>query len=61
LEQSPARDKYVAAEHHANAQGICQQNHVNYRSAEDMKQMQEGINWLITTESEHPLLLEVFL
>ena len=61
LEQSPARDKYVAAEHHANAQGICQQNHVNYRSAEDMKQMQEGINWLITTESERPLLLEVFL
>lgn len=61
LEQSPARDKYVAAEHHANAEGICQQNAVTYRQAKDMQQMQEGIDWLITAESECPLLLEVFL
>ena len=61
LEQSPARDKYVAAEHHANAEGICQQNNVNYRRAENMKEMQEGIDWLIETETEYPLLLEVFL
>lgn len=61
LEQSPARDKYVAAEHHANAEGICQQNSVIYRRAENMKEMQEGIDWLIETETEYPLLLEVFL
>ena len=61
LENSPARDKYVAAEHHANAEGICQQNHVVYRQAKDMSQMQEGIDWLIATNSERPLLLEVFL
>ena len=61
LEQSPARDKYVAAEHHANAEGICQQNAVTYRQAKDMQQMQEGIDWLTATESERPLLLEVFL
>ena len=61
LEKSPARDKYVAAEHHATAEGICQQNHVVYRQAKDMSQMQEGIDWLIATNSERPLLLEVFL
>ena len=61
LENSPARDKYVAAEHHANAEGICQQNHVVYRQAKDMSQMQEGIDWLIATNSERPLLLEFFL
>ena len=61
LEQSPARDKYVAAEHHANAEGICQQNNVSYRRAENMKEMQEGIDWLIEAETEYPLLLEVFL
>ena len=61
LENSLARDKYVAAEHHATAEGICQQNHVVYRQAKDMSQMQEGIDWLIATNSERPLLLEVFL
>ena len=59
LEQSPARDKYVAAEHHATAEGICQQNNVMYRKADNMEQMQQGIDWLLTTESERPLLLEV--
>ena len=61
LEISPARDKYVAAEHHANAEGVCLQNHVAYRQAKDMSQMQDGIDWLIATDSERPLLLEVFL
>ena len=59
LEQSPARDRYVAAAHQTTAEGICQQNHVGYRQAADMQQMQESIHWLIQTESEHPLLLEV--
>ena len=59
LEQSPARDKFVAAEHHASAEGICQQNQVGYRKATNMQEMQQGIDWLLQTESEHPLLLEV--
>lgn len=61
LENSPARDRYVAAEHHATAEGICQQNHVVYRQARNMTQMQEGVDWLIATDSERPLLLEVFV
>ena len=59
LEQSPARDRFVAAEHHTTAAGICQQNGVAYRQATDLLTMQQGIDWLLTAESEHPLLLEV--
>lgn len=59
LEQSPYRDRLVAAEHHTTAEGICRQNHVIYMKAEDMEQMQQGIDRLLQTESEHPLLLEV--
>ena len=59
LEQSPARDRLVAAEHHTTAVGICQQNGVDFRQATDLQSMHEGIGWLVETESEHPLLLEV--
>ena len=60
LEQSPARDKYVAAEHHTSAEGICMQNHVTYLKATNMAEMQQGIDNLLNTESDHPVLLEVF-
>ncbi len=60
LEQSPARDKYVAAEHSANAEGICRQNNVSYLSAHSMKEMQKGIDQLLSDQSDIPVLLEVF-
>ena len=59
LDQSPARDRLVAAEHQTSAEGICQQNVVIYKKAGDMLAMQEGIDWLLQTDSERPLLLEV--
>ena len=60
LEQSPARDKFVSAEHHATAEGVCQQNDVVYLSAHNMAEMQQGIDTLLNTESQRPVLLEVF-
>ena len=60
LEQSPARDTFVAAAHHANAEGICQQNDVVYLSASDMPQLRAGIDTLLNIESDCPVLLEVF-
>ena len=60
LEQSPARDKFVAAEHHTTAEGICQQNDVVYLAAHNMEEMQEGIDTLLYIESQRPVLLEVF-
>ena len=60
LDQSPARDKFVAAEHHATAEGICQQNHVAYLKATDMEEMKKGITTLIRQECDTPMLLEIF-
>ena len=60
LEQSPARDAFVAAAHHTNAEGICQQNDVVYLSASDMPQLRAGIDTLLNIESDRPVLLEVF-
>ena len=60
LEQSPVRDSFVAASHQMSAEGICQQNHVVYLRADDMEQMQKGIETLLSLESDRPVLLEVF-
>ena len=60
LEESPARDQFVAAEHHTSAEGICMQNNVTYLKAENMEEMQQGIDTLLYIESERPVLLEVF-
>lgn len=60
LEQSPVRDSFVVASHQTSAEGICQQNHVVYLRADDMEQMQKGIETLLSLESDRPVLLEVF-
>ncbi|MBP3756113.1 MAG: 2-succinyl-5-enolpyruvyl-6-hydroxy-3-cyclohexene-1-carboxylic-acid synthase, partial [Prevotella sp.] len=59
LEQSGARDRYVAAEHCTTAEGICRQNHVAYMCATNMDEMQRGIDQLLAMDSERPVLLEV--
>ena len=60
LDQSPARDKLVAAEHHTSAEGICMQHHVHYLKATNTEEMQKGIATLFRQESDTPMLLEVF-
>ena len=60
LEQSPARDKYVSAEHHTTAEGICRQNDVVYLSAHDAHELPSAIDTLLYIESDRPVLLEVF-
>ena len=60
LEQSPARDRFVAASHHTSAEGICQQNNVVYLRAENMDEMRQGIDTLLYIEADRPVLLEVF-
>ena len=60
LEQSPARDKFVAAEHQTSAEGICRQNQVTYLRAGNMDEMHQAIDTLLYIESDRPVLLEVF-
>ena len=59
LENSPARDRLVAAQHQTSATGICKQNDVVYLKATDMETMQRGIDTLINIESTRPIVLEV--
>ena len=60
LEQSPARDNFVAAAHHTTAEGICQQNDIYYQQATNMEDMKKGVELLLNSEFSRPMLLEVF-
>ena len=59
LEASPARDGMVAACHTARAEGCCAQHGVDYRAAYNSEDLYSGITWLVQSESDRPLLLEV--
>ena len=60
LEQSPARDAFVAAEHHASAEGICRQNDIVYLRADGPQDLQQAVDTLLYIDSNRPVLLEVF-
>ena len=60
LEQSPARDRIVAAEHHTSAEGICRQNDIVYLRADGPHDFHQAIDTLLSIESDRPVLLEVF-
>lgn len=59
LEQSAARDRYVAAEHHATAQGICEQNDIYYQQATNADELQKGLELLVNADFNRPIVLEV--
>lgn len=59
LEASPARDRFVAAEHRAQAEGICHQNYVYYQQATCMKELKQGIDLLLSEDFSSPMVLEV--
>lgn len=60
LEESPARDGIVAAEHHATAEGICRQNDIVYLCANGPHDLHQAIDTLLYIDSDRPVLLEVF-
>ena len=60
LEQSAARDKFVAAAHETSAEGICQQNNIYYQQATNMEELQKSIDLLMNSDFSRPMLLEVF-
>ena len=59
LADSPAHH-LVAGTHHTSAEGICRQNNVGYLHANNIEQLYQGIEQLITMKSQRPVLLEVF-
>ena len=61
LNQSPVADTFVAAQHHATAEGICQQNDIYYQQATTMEQIRQGIDLLFSEQFSRPMVLEVKL
>lgn len=61
LADSPARDTYVMAKHHATAEGVCLQNRVEYRQVKPTDDLAAGIQWLVEERCPRPMLLEVML
>lgn len=61
LADSPARDTYVMAKHHATAEGVCLQNRVEYRRVKLTDDLAAGIQWLVEERCPRPMLLEVML
>lgn len=59
LKGSPARERFVMAQHSASAEGLCQSYDIRYRTASNMQELEAGIDWLLHEEDSRPLLLEV--
>jgi 2-succinyl-5-enolpyruvyl-6-hydroxy-3-cyclohexene-1-carboxylate synthase len=59
LKESNARERIVMACHHTTAEGICMENNVGYVGIRRAEQIAGGLEWLMNTESERPLLLEI--
>lgn len=61
LEKSPVHNTFVAAQHNTSAKGICEQFNIEYKQATNTINLQSAIQWLRTSKSERPKLLEVIL
>lgn len=59
LEQSAARSTLIAASHTVSAEGICHQFGLTYRKVSSEQDLQDGIRWLGSVESNRPVVLEV--
>ncbi len=59
LENSPARDRYVSAQHHITAEGICQQNDIYYQQAQNEEELRKGIDLLLHADFSRPMVLEI--
>lgn len=60
LQDSPARDNYIAARHDTTAEGICRQNNIDYLQAHDTTELDRQISLLVNGSGNRPVLLEVF-
>ncbi len=58
---SSASAAFIAGSHTATAKGICESYNVEYLSACNKKEIQNGIDSLLTMDSNRPILLEVLI
>ncbi len=60
IKDSPVCKTMVSARHEVNARGICEANNIDYLCAYDGNDMERKMYHFLTTETERPLLFEVF-
>ncbi|MGN1374938.1 MAG: 2-succinyl-5-enolpyruvyl-6-hydroxy-3-cyclohexene-1-carboxylic-acid synthase [Prevotella sp.] len=60
IRESAACDKFIAGSHNTDARGICTQNDIGYLSATNTEELYIGLATLMTSNSQRPMLLEVF-
>ena len=60
LNQTPALSPYIAASHQTHAQGLAQSYGISYLSARNDQEVEQCLPKLLATESERPILMEVF-
>ncbi len=66
LKGSPARERFVMAQHATSAEGICQSYGINYRAARNTDELAAALDWLTQEPTDllqagRPQLLEVSL
>lgn len=59
LNQSPALSNYIAAHHTATAQGICNSFNCHHKAITETTEINEALNWLLTTDFNRPAVLEI--
>lgn len=59
LNQSPALSNYIAAHHTATAQGICNSFTCHHKAITETTEINEALNWLLTTDFNRPAVLEI--
>lgn len=60
LKESPASKDLIAATHRTTAEGICEENDLQYYAAHNQEELADGLTALTNPSSMVPILLEVF-
>jgi 2-succinyl-5-enolpyruvyl-6-hydroxy-3-cyclohexene-1-carboxylate synthase len=60
ISETASYETFVKAHHNANAQGICQQNNVDYMAVHNEEELKSLLPQFVSHCGDRPILLEVF-
>ena len=60
ISETASYETFVKAHHSANAQGICQQNNVDYMAVHSEEELKSLLPQFVSHCGDRPILLEVF-
>lgn len=59
LDKSPVRGTLISGGHNTSAEGACLEHGIGYRQVSDAAGLESALEWLVNSDSDKPLLLEV--